>query len=61
MKHNWVGLMSDINCRRGDERYWYECSNCHKETEHTKISQPPPSENNCKAKVKGSVFPLSSI
>lgn len=60
MKHNWVGLMSDINSTRENTYYWFECSNCHEETEHLKESQPEPSDKGCKAKEKGSVFPLSS-
>lgn len=63
MKHNWVGLMSDINTPHWATRYWWECSNCHEETEYKDNynQENRPSENGCKAKEKGSIYPLSSI
>ena len=62
MKHNWIGLMSDINTKWYDTYNWYRCSNCSQETEHTKRNDiPTPSQEGCKAQEKGSIFPLSSL
>lgn len=62
MKHNWVALCSDINTPWYDTYHWFRCSNCKKESVHTKEShQPAPVNEDCPAKEKGSIFPLSSI
>lgn len=61
IKHNWVPLCSDINTHWSDTYHWWRCSNCKKETEHTKESQRKPSDRGCKAEKIGSIFPLSSI
>lgn len=61
MKHDWTPLCSDINTKWYDTYHWWRCANCGEETEHTKGRQSKPSDKGCKSKVKGSVFPLSSI
>ena len=60
-KHNWVPLCSDINTQWYNTYYWWRCSNCKKETEHTKESQPSPEREGCEAIEGDSIFPLSSI
>lgn len=60
-KHNWIGLCSDINTHWNSTYQWYRCSNCKKETEHTKTDQKKPSDDGCTAKEEGNIFPLSSI
>lgn len=62
MKHNWVALCSDINTHWSRTYHWWKCSNCGKETEHTKKSDAPrPCVDNCEAKKEKSILPLSSI
>lgn len=61
MKHKWTPLMSDINSTTENTYHWWKCANCRKETEHMHTSEPEPTEDNCEAKEKGSIFPLSSI
>lgn len=62
MKHNWFPLCSDINSTPAETYHWWKCSNCKKETEHTKRNDiKAPTDDECEAKEKGSVFPLSSI
>jgi hypothetical protein len=61
MKHNWFPLCSDINTHWSDTYHWWRCSNCGKETEHTKRNhKPKPPAKGCKAKTEQSIFPLSS-
>jgi hypothetical protein len=61
-KHDWFPLMSDINTHWADTYYWWKCSNCEEETKHIQDNkQPRPSDKGCKAKEKGSIFPLSSV
>jgi hypothetical protein len=60
MKHNWVPLCSDINTPWYDTYHWWRCANCKTESVHTKADQERPREENCPAKEKGSIFPLSS-
>jgi hypothetical protein len=62
MKHNWFPLMSDINTHWSKTYHWWRCSNCKEETRHTKDNnEPKPLDENCKAKEKESIFPLSSV
>ncbi len=62
IKHNWVALCSDINTPNQLVRNWWRCANCKKETERTmEEDMSRPDDRGCKAKTKGSIFPLSSI
>lgn len=62
IKHNWYPICSDINTHYSETLYWWKCSNCKKETEHTKKHDiPKPSNEGCGAKKEDSIFPLSSI
>ena len=62
MKHNWFPLCSDINTHWSETYHWWKCSNCGKETKHTKSNdEQKPSEEHCEAEKEKSIFPLSSI
>ncbi len=62
IKHRWFPLCSDINTQWYDTYSWWKCSNCGKETEHTKKRNvPEPSVEGCLAKTEKSIYPLSSI